>query len=164
MIYIIKSGEYLKFGYATNVKRLSTYYTHNPLIELLHTIECNDIHIEQVLHKAFKDKLFNRKEWYYYSDELVADILYMASNVHEWYLDYEPKNKAVSKLQHGNVGRKISNETKIKMGKGKKCKPITFDNVAYNSIKECASMLGVSRQTIYRRMLSNDLPTTKRAT
>jgi hypothetical protein len=31
MLYLIKSGKYLKIGYAKDVsKRLKDYYTHNP--------------------------------------------------------------------------------------------------------------------------------------
>ena len=42
MLYLIKSGKYLKIGYAKDVsKRLKDYYTHNPDYQLLDTSEGN---------------------------------------------------------------------------------------------------------------------------
>ena len=66
MIYLIKSGNYLKIGYSNDVKkRLQNYITHNPDIVLLDTIE-GDESIEKMLHNLCKEfKLNNKQEWFH---------------------------------------------------------------------------------------------------
>lgn len=40
MLYLIKSGNYIKIGYSENLeKRLQSYNTHNPNYQLIDTIE-----------------------------------------------------------------------------------------------------------------------------
>lgn len=63
------------------------------------------------------------------------------------------KEKKASKLPHGNKGRKHTAESIAKMKlTDRKGKAITFNGVEYDSINECARLLGVTRQTIYRRL------------
>lgn len=55
MLYLLKSENYLKIGYTNNLKeRLKSYYTANPDIQLLHTIEGDKID-EAYLHNLFND-------------------------------------------------------------------------------------------------------------
>ena len=78
MLYLIKlKGEtntLLKIGYTKNIdKRLKTYKTHNPLIELVDVKEGNTID-ESFLHNKLKDYLFdNSKEWFI-EDEKIYNI------------------------------------------------------------------------------------------
>jgi len=62
-----------------------------------------------------------------------------------------PKETVPAKLPHKLKGTIKSIETKQLMSKAKQ-KRIVFDGVEYPSIKECAKLLGVSRQTIHRRL------------
>jgi hypothetical protein len=75
MLYLIKlKGEtntLLKIGYTKNIdKRLKTYKTHNPLIELI-DIKEGSIFDESCLHNQLKEYLFdNSKEWFIENDEI----------------------------------------------------------------------------------------------
>lgn len=66
MLYLIKSGDFLKIGYSNNVnKRLESYRTCNPDFIVLDTIE-GDEKLEKALHKICKEfKIENRQEWFY---------------------------------------------------------------------------------------------------
>ena len=66
MIYLIKSGNYLKIGYSQDIKkRLQNYLTHNPDIILLDTIE-GDESMEKMLHNLCKEfRVNNKQEWFY---------------------------------------------------------------------------------------------------
>ena len=55
MLYLIKSGNYLKIGYSSNVnKRLESYRTCNPEFIVLDVIE-GDEKLEKTLHKICKE-------------------------------------------------------------------------------------------------------------
>ena len=75
MLYLIKlKGEtntLLKIGYTKNIdKRLKTYKTHNPLIELVDVKE-GSIFDESCLHNQLKEYLFDdSKEWFTENDEI----------------------------------------------------------------------------------------------
>lgn len=75
MLYLIKlKGEthtLLKIGYTKNLdKRLKTYKTHNPLIELVDVKEGSTID-ESYLHDKLKKYLFdNSKEWFIENKEI----------------------------------------------------------------------------------------------
>ena len=75
MLYLIKlKGEtntLLKIGYTKNIdKRLKTYKTYNPLIELVDIKEGNTFD-ESILHNKLKEYLFdNSKEWFIENDEI----------------------------------------------------------------------------------------------
>jgi len=70
MLYLIKSGNYLKIGSAQNIEqRMKTYKTHNPDFQLLATREGNK-NEETQLHKLFKDKK-HYGEWFDYSEEII---------------------------------------------------------------------------------------------
>ena len=69
MLYLIKSGKYIKISYAKNIQeRLSDYYTHNPDYQLLDTSEGN-MKMEKFLHKILKPYQY-RTEWFYNVPEI----------------------------------------------------------------------------------------------
>lgn len=69
MLYLIKSGKYIKIGYAKDVlKRLKDYYTHNPDYQLLDTSEGN-LKMEAFLHKILKPYQY-RTEWFHNVPEI----------------------------------------------------------------------------------------------
>lgn len=73
MIYIIESGEYFKIGFATNVKnRMSTYRTHNPNIQLVHSFE-GSMEDEKKLHLALKQYRY-KLEWFHKFDNWFSVI------------------------------------------------------------------------------------------
>lgn len=70
MLYLIKSGNYLKIGSAKNIKeRMKLYVTHNPDFELLDTKEGN-IYDEKELQRLCKEWKY-RTEWFYYNKEII---------------------------------------------------------------------------------------------
>ena len=70
MLYLLKSGNYLKIGYAKNIEeRMKLYTTHNPDFELLDTAE-GTLLDEKELHRICK-KWKYRTEWYYYDEEII---------------------------------------------------------------------------------------------
>ena len=70
MLYLLKSGNYLKIGYAKNIEeRMKLYNTHNPDFELLDTKE-GTLLDEKELHRICK-KWKYRTEWYYYNEEII---------------------------------------------------------------------------------------------
>lgn len=73
MVYLIKSGKYLKIGYTQNVEtRMKVYNTYNPDFTLIDVIE-GDEKLEKLLHKLFKDfKLDNRTEWFH-ADQFIIN-------------------------------------------------------------------------------------------
>ena len=74
MIYLIKSGNYLKIGYSQDVKkRLQTYTTHNPDITLLDTI-AGDESTEKMLHNLCKEFRLNNKQEWFHLDPFVIDV------------------------------------------------------------------------------------------
>lgn len=69
MLYFIKSGKYVKIGYAKDVqKRLCQYYTHNPDYILLDKIQ-GDLKMEKFLHRILKPYQY-RTEWFYNVPEI----------------------------------------------------------------------------------------------
>ena len=145
MIYVIKSNDKIKFGYAKDFKkRLAMYNIHNPHIEVLKEYEDLGIKIECSLHKRFKHSPVHGKEWYQYYDGILD---YIEELINSNPVENEPLK--VSKLTHGNVGRKLSDEHKQRMSLSK-CKPVVIDGISYNSINEAATILKVNRNTISR--------------
>lgn len=70
MLYLLKSGNYLKIGYAKNIEeRMKLYTTHNPDFELLDKAE-GTLLDEKELHKLCK-KWQHRTEWYDYNEEVI---------------------------------------------------------------------------------------------
>ena len=70
MLYLLKSGNYLKIGYAKNIEeRMKLYTTHNPDFELLDTAE-GTLLDEKELHKVCK-RWQHRTEWYDYNEEVI---------------------------------------------------------------------------------------------
>lgn len=52
MNYLLKSGNYLKIGYASNFKkRLLVYNTHNPNVEVIDTFDDGTLETETIMHK-----------------------------------------------------------------------------------------------------------------
>lgn len=81
MIYLVKSLDYVKIGYTTDVtKRMSQYRSNNPHIKLLDAKE-GDLNDEKELHKQCAKWVYEN-EWFYDVKE-VRDIWsnYNGSNV-----------------------------------------------------------------------------------
>ena len=82
MIYIIRSGDYMKVGYTSNHIRLGAYKCHNPLIEVIGTIKGVPLEVEQAVHSFFIDSRVNgRKEWYNYNDYMFNKVLEVVEHV-----------------------------------------------------------------------------------
>lgn len=63
MLYLIKSGKYVKIGYTDNIRsRIQNYRTHNPTVEVL-GLRDGDNSMEQKYHEIFKHRLF-QGEWF----------------------------------------------------------------------------------------------------
>ena len=63
------------------------------------------------------------------------------------------KNKALRKLVHGNTGRKHTDKTKDAIRVSIGGKEVVIEGVSYPSITTASKLLGVSRDTIYRRFV-----------
>lgn len=71
-------SELLKSGSQKNLKkRLSTYYTHNGLYEVVKVLKGKefDWECEQILHSYFADKRYDRREFFVKDEELMKIIL-----------------------------------------------------------------------------------------
>lgn len=70
MLYLIKSSNYLKIGYTSNLKtRLQDYNTHNPDYILLDT--CNgNLNDEAAIHNILKEYQY-RSEWFHYNKKIL---------------------------------------------------------------------------------------------
>ena len=55
MLYLIKSGEYVKIGYTKDLQsRINIYKTHNPIIEIIDVIEgtrIDELYLHQLCEK-----------------------------------------------------------------------------------------------------------------
>lgn len=109
MLYLIKSGNYLKIGYSSNVdKRLESYRTCNPDFTVLDTIE-GDEKLEKTLHKICKEfKMANRQEWFYLDPFIIntwnklkesnfITIPESINNIQEINVDYKDKYDKLTK-------------------------------------------------------------------
>lgn len=109
MLYLIKSGNYLKIGYSNNVdKRLESYRTCNPDFIVLDTIE-GDEKLEKTLHKICKEfKVENRQEWFYLDPFIIntwnklkeSDFITIPesiNNIQEISIDYKDKYNKLTK-------------------------------------------------------------------
>lgn len=68
----------IKIGFTKNLKRrLSTYYTHNGLYEVVKVLKGKefDWECEQILHSYFADKRYDRREFFIKDEELMKTIL-----------------------------------------------------------------------------------------
>lgn len=67
MLYLIKSGNYLKVGYTkdktTYYNRMQSYQTNNPDIEILEVVEDGTLKDEKYLHELLKEYK-HRNEWF----------------------------------------------------------------------------------------------------
>lgn len=74
MVYLIKSGNYLKIGYSQDIKkRLQNYSTHNPDIVLLDTID-GDESMEKMLHNLCKEFRLNNKQEWFHLNPFIIDV------------------------------------------------------------------------------------------
>ena len=83
MIYLIKSGNFIKIGYSidecTLNKRFKTYNTHNPDYEIL-DIYYGDREDEKKLHKLCAQYKY-KTEWFNYSEDILEIIdIYICEN------------------------------------------------------------------------------------
>lgn len=70
MLYLIKSSDYIKVGFTTNIKnRMKAYNTCNPDYELLDTVEGTE-QDETNFHMDIS-KYFYRGEWFYFNQEII---------------------------------------------------------------------------------------------
>lgn len=87
MIYIIKSGEWYKIGYAANLlKRVTQYGTYNPDVEFIAYGE-GDEKIESEIHSILKESKHKyRMEWFLASEEQINFIInkYNLQNASEY--------------------------------------------------------------------------------
>ena len=68
----------IKIGFTRNLKkRLSTYYTHNGLYEVVRVLKGKefDWECEQILHSHFANKRYDRREFFIKDEELMKTIL-----------------------------------------------------------------------------------------
>ena len=68
----------IKIGFTKNLKkRLSTYYTHNGLYEVVKVLKGKefDWECEQILHSHFANKRYDRREFFIKDEELMETIL-----------------------------------------------------------------------------------------
>lgn len=68
----------IKIGFTKNLKkRLSTYYTHNGLYEVVKVLKGKefDWECEQILHSHFANKRYDRREFFIKDEELMKTIL-----------------------------------------------------------------------------------------
>jgi hypothetical protein len=74
MLYLVKSGDYLKIGYTDNVyKRIRQYNTYNPDIEVL-SIRFGNEEDEKKLHELLSE--YNYKlEWFHYNNEVIDTFI-----------------------------------------------------------------------------------------
>ena len=71
MLYLIKSGKYIKIGYTQNLeKRLKEYSTHNPDYEILDTRKGTRSD-ETYLHKLLSKYRVDKTEWFSYSNYII---------------------------------------------------------------------------------------------
>ena len=71
MNYLLKSGNYLKIGYASNFKkRLFAYNTHNPDVEVIDTFDSGTLETETMMHRQLKPYK-HRGEWYEFNPEIL---------------------------------------------------------------------------------------------
>lgn len=116
MIYLIKSGNYLKIGFAENVnKRMQCYITHNPDFELLDTKEgtTND---EKIIHKLcspwlhrnewFKDVPEVRKFWNDYQETTEYNIIKLKEEIEAL------KNKLKNSVNYESLKQEYQNKLK----------------------------------------------------
>lgn len=95
MIYLLKSGKYLKVGYASNLKkRMEMYNTHNPNYELLCFSEGTQ-QDETKWHNRYKP---TRNEWLDFNQNLIDEFV-KESKLHPAYFgDYECFEKYIKEI------------------------------------------------------------------
>lgn len=112
MLYLIKSGEYLKIGYTINLKkRIKQYLTHNPSISLLYTRE-GTTSDEYFLHKILSKYLIGDTEWMRY-DEKIIDIFNSIKLNHKESIKND-SNKRSKQRRQRNVKEIIKKKWKYK--------------------------------------------------
>ena len=106
MIYIIKSREWYKIGYASNLlKRVKQYGTYNPDVEFIAYGE-GDEKIESEIHSILKESKHEyRMEWFLASEEQVNFIInkYNLQNAAEYnksifFTTYQEKKQIASDI------------------------------------------------------------------
>lgn len=112
MLYLIKSGEYLKIGYTINLKkRIKQYLTHNPSISLLYTRE-GTTSDEYFLHKILSKYLIGDTEWMRY-DEKIIDIFNSIKLNHKESIKND-SNKRSKQRRQRNIKEIIKKKWKYK--------------------------------------------------
>ena len=88
MIYFIKSSNYLKVGFSSDVpKRMKQYATHNPDFELL-CIIAGDVKLERQI-QAEMNQFHFKLEWFHCDEHTLARIEYFKLKYANWVEDIE---------------------------------------------------------------------------
>lgn len=74
MIYVLKSADHVKIGYTKDfTKRLGSYKSSNPTIEVIAEYDEGTLFLEQYIHKNFK-KAVHGREWYDYTESFLEEF------------------------------------------------------------------------------------------
>ena len=91
MIYLLKSGKFLKIGFTSNIEnRIKQYKTHNPDILVLSMME-GTREDEKKLHTLCKQWKYDT-EWFYYNPKII-----------DLFLESNPNNKVIVREPHVKI-------------------------------------------------------------
>jgi len=178
MLYLIKSSNYLKIGYSSNVnKRLESYRTCNPDFTVLDIIE-GDEKLEKTLHKICKEfKVKDRQEWFHLDPFIInawnklkevdfVTIPESTNTIQEINLDYKDKyDKLIKEYYnlnnlHKNLIDRYSELTEYVFNFDKELKNIKDYKQLYEELQKENTNLKTSlleTQTKYILLLENKL-------
>ena len=123
MLYFIKSGSYVKIGFAKDIKkRMKQYSTHNPNFQLLDSID-GELKEEKFLHKILKNYQF-KTEWFYNTPEVYS----IWNSYKQCKLDI---NSIPTKLNNFDISLLNIFATKLIKDKEKYIISFTMDNIRY---------------------------------
>lgn len=98
MIYLLKSGKFLKIGFTSNIEnRIKQYKTHNPDILVLPMIE-GTREDEKKLHTLCKQWKYDT-EWFYYNPKII-----------DLFLESNPNNKVIVREPHVKIYQSFLNK------------------------------------------------------
>ena len=98
MLYVVKSGDFVKVGYSSDVpKRMKQYATHNPNFELLYIL-AGDIKLEREIQKELDNYHF-RLEWFHCDDYVLAKIAYLKEKFKDYVEDINSVQRKMRDIQ-----------------------------------------------------------------
>lgn len=137
MIYLLKSNEWYKIGYAKNlIKRVTQYGTYNPNVCFIAYRE-GDEKLESELHKIFYEcKHPYRKEWFLASHDKIEELIKEYSFIDASELDKQIFQTTYREKKRNSCAN-LSEETREKLSKaGRKGIQITLKNKTPESYKK----------------------------